>query len=193
MTKLIIYFRAAVVVGVVGMLGWCWWTMAGQPIPAFMTKQVTTERIVEIESSCKGDSVRDVICRAAKAARVPVALSHAVAMVEGGGNAENMQINCTNKMWAKSHRLEDCALGLYQIIPSQNGIKDPLSIIGPDNLRRNISEGNKILRSHFERGTGKDISAKWYQALIRYYGAEQDKYQQRVMAMASRLALEVEG
>ncbi len=149
------------------------------------------EKVVTIEAEPDyGDGVSGLVAKHAKRNGVPVALAKSVALQEGGGNGHNMQINCDNRYWAKSHRIENCALGMMQIIPIFNDDVDPLSIIGEENLERNIEMGVKRLRSDFDRSKGKDITARWYQALIYYYGAEQDGYQKSVMARIQRLAIE---
>lgn len=153
--------------------------------------EVERQVIIETQAGCRGEKVRDIICRAARKSEVPVPLAQAVAMVEGGGNADNYQINCPAK-WAARHDLRYCALGLFQIVPAMNDIEDPISLLGPGNLQNNVENGIKILRGHFDSSKGKDRSSRWYQALVRYYGAEADGYQQKIMAMTSKLALEME-
>lgn len=136
------------------------------------------------------DGVCGVLTKHAKAEGVPVAVAKAVAMQEGGQHISNMQVNCSNRYWAKQHTLANCALGMMQLIPAFNDIDDPLSIIGPENLERNIQLGVRRLKQDFNASKGATTQARWYNAFIKYYGANQDGYPDKVMALVTKFAVE---
>lgn len=136
------------------------------------------------------DGVCGLLTKHAKAEYVPVAVAKAVAMQEGGHNFTNLQVNCSNRYWAKKHTLDNCALGMMQLIPAFNDIEDPLSILGPENLERNIQLGVRRLRQDFDASKGATTQARWYNAFIKYYGANQDGYPDKVMALVTKFAVE---
>lgn len=136
------------------------------------------------------DGVCGLLTKHAKVEAVPVAVAKAVAMQEGGQHISNMQVNCQNRYWAKERTLKNCALGMMQLIPAFNDIDDPLSILGPDNLERNIQLGVKRLKQDFNASKGATVQARWYNAFIRYYGADQDGYPAKVMALVTKFAVE---
>lgn len=161
-----------------------------EDVHSYFTSERIIERVKTVElEPAYGGGLEGTIKRYANKHRVPVAIAFSVAVQEGGLRENNLQINCPAKFAARADRHRYCAYGLFQLIPAFNEIQDPRSIWGPENLEANIDEGCKRLRKDYDLSKGKSERDRWYGALVRYYGAEQDNYQRDVLARAVEMAL----
>lgn len=167
----------------------------------FVTTKIEKEFIKVEKEPDWGPGLSGKVGKAAARHGIPAAIMKGVIKAESNFDESNMAIAIADK-WQTSgksykgpaERWKYAAYGLCQLLPAYTmdlcQYSSPEAIWGPAAIDSHLDCCAKRLKQDYEQAKGVNARARWAHALVFFYGAQADGYQEKVLNYAFNFALE---